>query len=626
VVIGTAGHVDHGKTALVKTLTGTDTDRWEEEKRRGITIDLGFAHLDLGDDTAASIVDVPGHEDFVRNMVAGATGIDVALMVIAADEGVMPQTLEHLSILEFLGVRSGVVAISKVDLVEADWLELVQTDVTERIGASSVRWEPPVCFSAQTGEGSEELRRALTRAAATAVEQSADDVFRMPVDRAFSIAGAGTVVTGTTWSGSVAVGEEVTVLPGGIRARVRSVEVHGEARDRAEPGRRTALALPGVDKTAAARGCVVVSGTVWQATSVVDVMLTLLPGSRTLTQRSRVRFHLGTAEVMARVTPAEDEIAQGATMAARLRTEQPIVARWGDRGVIRSYSPMRTIGGCIVVDPSPPRRPRRPRDLEARLVVEPVERVRQFVEAAGPDGLDVTELAIRVGIHPSQVQPVATQVGSLGAVRIGDRLVRQAAVDNAREECVTAVTAYHQERPLEPGMPRELLRAVTRTPGLADHVVTELSETGIVSIEAGIVRLAAFHPTLTPEERALTEAMLRALRDAGPRGCSEAELANLVRHKNTRNLAAFLVRERTAARVGQDRYYDPDSLERLRETVVRGIRERGQATPAELRNMTGLTRKYLIPILEWLDGAGYTVREGDARRLGPAAPAAGNGT
>src|SRR6266581_1508056 len=269
-VIGTAGHIDHGKTALVKALTGVDTDRWEEEKRRGITIDLGFAPLPLGDAIQASVVDVPGHEGFVRNMLAGATGIDVALLVIAADEGIMPQTEEHLAIVELLGVRRGIPVITKRDLVDVEWLELVRGEVSTRLEASRVRWDESIATSVVTGEGLADLRDALRRVAGDLVERPADDLFRLPIDRVFAVAGAGTVVTGSTWSGSVAVADAVQLLPLGREARVRSIEVHGESAARAVPGRRTALALVGVDKTELARGDVAVTGPGWHATGMLD--------------------------------------------------------------------------------------------------------------------------------------------------------------------------------------------------------------------------------------------------------------------------------------------------------------------------------------------------------------------
>ncbi len=620
VVIGTAGHVDHGKTALVKTLTGTDTDRWEEEKRRGITIDLGFAMLDLGGGFVASIVDVPGHEDFVRNMVAGATGIDVALLVVAADEGVMPQTEEHLAILEFLGVRSGVVAITKVDLSEPDWLELVESDVTERLAASSVGWEPAVRFSAVSGTGAEELMGALATAAARAMARSTDDLFRMPVDRVFSVAGAGTVVTGTTWSGSVGVGDEVQVLPGEGRSGVRSVEVHGEARERAEPGRRTALALRSLEKTDLARGAVVVADPAWRETGAVDAIVTLLDSApRPLTQRSRIRIHIGTAEVLARVTPAEGEIAPGQTGAVRLRLEKPLVTRWGDRGVVRSYSPMHTIGGCVVIDPWPPRRPRRPIDLQARAATDPVARTHALVALEDRRGVGVADLPVRLGIHPGAVGSAVDEVVKRGVLNIEGRLLPQAVVEASRRQLEEALAAYHEAHPLEPGMPRELLRAALDLPELAGHLEEGLAHEGWIVLEGGTARLASYEPSLSAKQRDWSARIGTVLADAGYQGQSPQELCEHVPQAEAVPLAEYLVRQGTAARVGRERYYDRDALERLREEIVDEVGRLGRAAPAELRARTGLTRKYLIPVLEWLDGAGFTVRDGDARRLGPAA-------
>jgi len=626
VVVGTAGHVDHGKTALVRALTGTDTDRWEEEKRRGITIDLGFARLPLTDDLIASIVDVPGHEDFVRNMVAGAAGVDVALLVIAADEGVMPQTVEHLAILEFLGVRSGVVALTKVDLVESDWFELVEADVVDRIADSSVHWESPVSFSATTGVGTEELKGALIQAAAQAVQRSADDLFRMPVDRVFSAAGAGTVVTGTTWSGTVATGDDVRVLPGESHARVRSVEVHGEARQQAEPGRRTALALPGVEKGDASRGCVVVTDTGWNETGTIDAMVTLLPEARALSQRSRLRLHLGTAEVMARVTPAADEVAPGGTAAVRLRLEQPVVARSGDRGVLRSYSPIRTIGGCVVVDPMPPQRPRRPQALPDRAVADPAARLAAFVALEGWTGLRLGDLPVRVGVHPSEVAEVVVKAGALGVVAVGDRLFSQAVLHEARRTTLEALEVHHRDRPLDPGMPRELLRSVLRNPDLSDHVWAELGGEGGVAADGGFIRLSSFRPAVSEKEERWVMAIRQALGDAGPHGRTVEELVEVAPQSSVRDLAEYLVRDGMAVRVGRDRFYSLEAARELRDAILEEVRERGRAMPAELRDKTGLTRKYLIPFLEWLDGTGHTIRDGDGRRLGPAAEAGDGGS
>ena len=620
VVIGTAGHVDHGKTALVQALTGVDTDRWEEEKRRGITIDLGFAPLDLGGGLQASVVDVPGHEDFVRNMVAGATGVDVALLVVAADEGVMPQTVEHLAILDFLGVQAGVVALTKADLADAEWLELVRADVTERLSRSAIAWEPPVAVSSVTGLGLDPLRTALRQAAGRARGRAAGDLFRLPVDRVFSLPGAGTVVTGTVWSGTVRVGEEVTLFPGSVRARVRSVEVHGRSQERATPGRRTALALVGLGREQARRGSVVVSHVGWRETASLDVLLTLLADARPLTQRSRVRLHLGTAEVVARIVPAGERIEPGAReVPARLRLDEPILARWGDRAVLRAVSPVTTVGGCWVVDPYPASRPRRPEGTLERGTRDPGDRVRAFVALAGALGVPVGDLTVRVGLSPEAAAGTLGAVGREGIVQAGDRLISGTAAVGARSLVLERLAAFHEEQPLLPGMPLEGFRKLVADPGLAAQVMAALEAEQVVVQERGMVRLAAHRPAIPAAYAQAAQAIRAGLADAGAEGWSAAEVAAQVAEAPAIEIAEFLVREGTAIRVGSDRYYDRLQLEGAARKVLGAIRSNGQITPSEVRDVLGLTRKYLIPILGWMDSVGLTVRVGDARRLGPAA-------
>jgi selenocysteine-specific elongation factor len=614
VVIGTAGHVDHGKTALVKALTGVDTDRWEEEKRRGITIDLGFASLDLAGGVGASVVDVPGHEDFVRNMVAGATGVDVALLVVAADEGVMPQTVEHAAILRFLDVRAGVVALTKADLVEQEWLDLVRADVEQRLADSPIKWERPVPVSSLTGQGLDQLRSALATAAHQARERETDDLFRLPVDRIFSLAGAGTVVTGTTWSGSVGVGDHVVVHPGAVRARVRSIEVHGQPRERASPGCRTALALVGLDRAAAGRGSVVVADQPWRATTALDVVVTLLPEARPLDQRSRIKLHLGTSEVPARIVPLGERIGPGATAeAARLRLEEPIVARWGDRGVLRATAPVTTIGGCVVVDPWPAPRPRRPVGAAARADRDPIERVRAFAAASGPRGLSVEDLPVRVGVHPRDLEAVLRGALRAGLVQAGSALIPQSTAAAARELAIGRLSAFHREHPLQSGMPLEAFRRLVGQGGLAAQLLHELAGEGVIAREGEVVRLSQHRAALSTEQAAAGAHVRAQLRAARFQGRTATELGA------DAPIAEFFVREGTAVRVGKDRYYDRRAIEEMVQTVLAAIQERGQVSPSELRAGLGLTRKHLIPILEWMDGQGLTVRVGDVRRAGRAA-------
>jgi selenocysteine-specific elongation factor len=619
VVIGTAGHVDHGKTALVKALTGVDTDRFPEEQKRGITIDIGFAPLDLGGEVRASVVDVPGHEDFIRNMVAGATGIDLALLVVAADEGVMPQTVEHLAILELLGVQVGAVAITKADLAEPDWLDLVRSDVEERLRRTSIAWEAPVPVSVINGRGIEQLRGTLAEGAARTANRARDDLFRMPVDRVFSLAGAGTVITGTTWSGSVKVGQQVSILPQGVSGRVRSVEVHGMRRDEAEPGRRTALALAGVERAEAGRGSVAVTDPAWRSTSTIDVRLSLLPDApRSITQRTRLRLHLGTAEVLARVTPAAGDIAPGESGIVRLRLEEPLVARWGDRGVIRAYSPVATIGGCVVVDPWPVQRPHRPIEDSARESADPPERIRSFAVNSGAEGIPVGDLPVRAGIHAGQVaEMVSRALETPDLRRVSDRIVPAAVLEAVREEALRSLSRYHAAHPLAPGMPLELLRQAIRSVTLGEYVLAELEQAGKIISGFGVARLADHAPVLDAKQEHRGAELLGSLTSAGTEGRTLQELDEVVRDGSAREIIEYYVRQGTAVRVGEDRYYERNVLDGLARRALVEIQRVEGATPAQLRDHLQLSRKYLIPLLEWLDLKGFTLRAGDARRVTP---------
>ena len=621
-VIGTAGHIDHGKTALVKALTGVDTDRWEEEKRRGITIDLGFAPLPLGDDVQASVVDVPGHEGFVRNMLAGATGIDVALLVIAADEGIMPQTEEHLAIVELLGVRRGIPVITKRDLVDAEWLELVQGEVAARLAASRVRWERAVAVSALTGEGLDELRGALGRVAADLVERPAADLFRLPIDRVFAVAGAGTVVTGSTWSGGVAVGESVRLLPLGRDVRVRSIEVHGESAARAVPGRRTALALVGVDKSELARGDVAVTGPGWHATGMLDAAVELLRGAhKPLASRTRVRVHLGTAEVLARVVQTR-AIGPGETGPARLVLETPLVARGGDRFVLRSFSPVTTIGGGVVLDPFPPQRTR----LRRRRIVPdqtPAQRLEALVVEAGLAGVATDTLAVRLGVAPRRVTTVIAEVGD-GLLALAEMLVASAAVTAEAARLAEVLRRHHKEHPLDPGMSLQALRA-TVGGGAASSpppaaVVDAVLEQGVrgrkLEIVESVARLPGWRPAFDARASGARDQVARRVAEAKWQVPTVAELERELPNAPVRAVLAHLAREGVVEQMDQERYAAAPALAEFRAVLEATLTELGSATPAELRDRLGLTRKYLIPLLEWADRRGVTRRTGDARVLG----------
>jgi selenocysteine-specific elongation factor len=464
------------------------------------------------------------------------------------------------------------------------------------------------------------LRAALRQAAARARERAAEDLFRLPVDRVFSLPGAGTVVTGTVWSGAVRVGEDVTLYPGGVHARVRSVEVHGRSQERATPGRRTALALVGLGRQQASRGSVVVSHPGWRETASLDVLLTLLPDARPLTQRSWVRLHLGTAEVLARVVPAGERIEPGAREElARLRLDGPILARWGDRAVLRAASPVTTVGGCWVVDPYPAARPRRPAGASERATRDPGDRVRGLVALAGAEGVPVADLTVRLGLTPEAAARILAAVAHDGIVQTGDRLIPATAAVGARSLVLERLAAFHQAQPLLPGMPLEAFRKLVADPGLAAQVLATLEAASVVVQEKGAVRLVEYRPTIPAAHARVAQAMRAGLAAAGPEGQSAAEVAAQAAGAPGVEIAEFLVREGTVIRVGSDRYYDRQQLEGAARKVLGAIRSRGQVTPSEVRDILELTRKYLIPILEWMDSVGLTVRAGDARRLGPAA-------
>lgn len=609
-IIGTAGHIDHGKSALIQALTGRPMDRLAEERRRGITIELNFAPIDLGRGLVAGVVDVPGHEDFVRTMVAGATGVDVALLVVAADEGIMPQTREHLAILEQLGVPAGVPVLTKADLVEPAWLEMLAEEVQSALESSPVRFGAVECVSVRTGEGIEPLRRTLRQLADEVSPRSAVDAFRMPIDRAFTVAGAGTVVTGTVWSGSVAAGATVRILPGDRAARVRTLEVHGGPTDRARPGTRTAVGLVGVDRAEIRRGDMLVTGELpWMETTALDVDVSLLPESpHALQARNRVWLHLGTAAVLARAHPRR-QLEPGQRGLVRLVCESPIVARGGDRFVLRSYSPVLTIGGGSVLDPTPPRRRVEwPEDLRS---ADAGRRARALL-LRHAEGLTSGQLALALG----------TPAGSIGdlfatddAVReSGDRWVLTRVLDEAKRRATERLAVYHGSHPTAPGMPAETLRREIRAPAwIAESAIAALTAEGRVVHDRGLLRSGDFSVHIAGGEAAVDRIV--ALVAAG--GLMAPDVSELERRTQQSDVNAVL---RVAAASGRVEAVSRDwylSREALEEFVagLRALGSAGEIRVGDLRERTGLSRKYLIPLLEWADRRGLTRRVGDVRRL-----------
>ena len=611
-IVGTAGHIDHGKTALVRALTGIDTDRLPEEKRRGITIDLGFAPLDLPNVGVAGVVDVPGHEAFVRTMLAGATGIDLALLVIAADEGVMPQTREHLAILGLLGIRGGVVALTKSDLVEPDWLDLVRLDVADVLAGTAMADAPMVATSVVTGAGLPALREALAAAAADVSARRDDDVFRMPIDRVFTIRGTGTVITGTVWSGSIGRDDVVRVMPDDKTVRVRGLQAHGTAIDRAKPGTRLAVALAGIDHDALTRGAVLVSEGGWHASRVLRADLTLLGNTvAALSPRASVRFHLGTTEVGARVVTPGGALSPGETKPGRVVLDAPVVVRAGDRFVIRGGSPVSTLGGGVVVDPHPAHRRARPwtaqhDSFDARLSLA--------LREAGGEGLGIADLPVRLGASPSDV--AACLERHRDVLRIGARIFDRAYRDELVSSLAEAVAQHHQRNPLDAGVLLQTIRArvVGRSELLDDAVRTAVISGHLETIENGLVRRTGWRPTLSNDQTDLKATLAGALRTAGPEPPSLGELS-AAHGPSVVPIIRMLEREGTIVPVESDRYYDAGALTALVDRLRNGMIGGREYTPSELRDVIGLSRKYLIPFLEYCDRRGITERRSTGRVL-----------
>jgi selenocysteine-specific elongation factor len=608
VIIGTAGHIDHGKSALVTALTGRQMDRLAEEKRRGITIDLNFAPLELAGLPPAGIVDVPGHEDFVRTMVAGASGIDLVLLVVDAAQGPQPQTWEHLAIVEQLGVARGIPVVTKADLADPEWLELVVEELVGRLATSPVRFEPPAIVSAVTGQGIAQLKDRLCVLLGEPAVAPPDDGFRMPVDRAFSIAGVGTVVTGTPWSGTLRIGDAVTLLPSGLGGRVRSLEAYGRSVEQAQPGARTAVGLAGIERGALHRGETLVDHRLpWRTTTAFDTLVELLPGTAPLRRQLRVRVHLGTAEILARVYPRV-ELAGGGRGMVRLALEQPILARGNDRFVLRSYSPVRTIGGGRILDPLPPRRASWP---EALAELDPTRRAAALVLRRSA-GVLAEELPLLLGEPAAAARRIGTAL--TGVESIGGRYLSAETIAGLRQAALAFVAAFHRKSPVERGVSLETLRRALKGPApVVSGVLDELLRTGELSSHEGLVALRGVTPQLGGKQE-LLEQVIQLLERAKLAPPTVAELETELGQPGLLPLLRQAAQQHRVVAVESDRYFAPASLEYFL-TVVRQLAAEQQITPSGVRDRLGLSRKFLIPLLEWADRTGVTRRVGDVRVL-----------
>jgi selenocysteine-specific elongation factor len=626
VIVGTAGHIDHGKTALVKALTGIDADRLEEEKRRGITIDIGFAHLELpapsGETLRLGFVDVPGHERFVRNMLAGIGGIDLVLLVIAADESIKPQTREHFDICRLLSVRRGITVLTKSDLVDPETLDVVRLEVEDFLRGTFLdsSHAPIVPVSSLTGAGMDDLKRALVRVASEVPARDSASLARLPIDRVFSMKGFGTVVTGTLISGSIHKEAELEVLPTAKRVRVRGIQVHGASSDQASAGQRTALNLASATTEELARGMTLAPPETFNATRRVDVQLSLLASAKPLKDRARVHFHSYTSETIATVVLYDKkQVAPGETALAQLRLSDFTLLLPGDRFIIRKFSPVITIGGGVVIENAPPSKVRDVAAYAAYLSSlakgSQPDAMRERVLLAGARGLSISEAVARTGWTSLQVATVASKLPEIS--RVHDFLIAKSALDVLRQKIIAALDSFHRQNPLVPGVSREELRGhfPEASPEIFAHALETTLKEKKIEFSGDLVRLAGQGVALKDEEAESQKIIKGAFASAGLKVPALKDvLAGLKLDKvRAQKIVTLLLRDKVLIKISEELVFHRDSLADLRKRLATEKIKSPKLDIARFKDLTGVTRKYAIPLLEYLDREHVTRRIGDER-------------
>ena len=626
IIIGTAGHVDHGKTALVKALTGIDADRLEEEKRRGITIDLGFAHMEIpepnGEVLRIGFVDVPGHERFVRNMLAGIGGIGLVLLIIAADESIKPQTREHFDILQLLGVQRGITVLTKSDAVDPDTLEVVRMEVEEFLRGTFLEAprSPIIAVSALTGAGLGELKQAILSAALTSRPRDSQALPLLPIDRVFSMKGFGTVVTGTLISGTIRQEQELEVFPTGRRVRVRGVQVHGAAAEAASAGQRTALNLSGASKEDLARGMVLAPQATFSATHRADVRLKLLTSApRPLKDRTRVHFHVHSAETVAEVVIAAKQADPGWEGFARLKFADPLLLLPGDHFIIRQFSPLITIGGGVVLDALPRGRKPVESDLQIFASGNPSSILLTRISRRHHDGASLPQLVAETGWIPKGIESSLAEVLKGGGVlRVGEVFMADAAWKELKARVVLALTDFHRTNPLVGGISKEQLRD---SAGTSDAVFNPLIQALVreknIELLGDIVRLPGHGVVMKDEESESKKKIEETFATAGLKVPALNEvLAGLkIDRSRAQKIVTLLLRDRTLVKVSDELVFHHQALQVLRSQLAQQKSKSAKIDVATFKEMTGISRKYAIPLLEYLDRERVTKRVGDAREI-----------
>jgi selenocysteine-specific elongation factor len=631
-IVGTAGHIDHGKSALVRALTGTDPDRLPEEKRRGITIDLGFADLQL-DNLRLGFVDVPGHERFVKNMLAGAHGVDVLALIIAADEGVMPQTREHFDICRLLGVRNGLIVITKSDLVEKEMLALVEAEAREMVAGSFLENAPVVAVSSKTGAGLDELKSRLTEIGKRVPPRSADFVTRLPIDRAFSMKGFGAVVTGTLISGTIKEGDDLELLPLAIKVRVRGLQVHGASVTEAHAGQRTAVNLGGVDTAQIERGMVLAPPGRLRPTQIVDAWIDVLPGApRGVRSRSRMRLHIGATEVLGRVRVLDEpaEIPAGGGGLAQLRLETPVVALHGDRFILRSYSPPQTVAGGVIIDPFAVKHRGKEmaqtrQTLRTLMEEDRVVKFRGFVSGSGERGLRLADIAAATGWNNNVLASfaAAAQAGKQ-VIDAGGVYLAPESFDRLSSTVLDELERHHKREPLARGMLRETLREKVfahSLPELFSAVVARLVGTRAVVAEKDIIRAGSHSVGLSEQDAQMSARIEQVYRDAGVEAPSIDDVmkragVTISQRTQARKILQLLVDSKKLARIQNEMFMHADVVEGLKVKLSNYASQhepQRQIDVPAFKELAGVSRKYAIPLLEYFDREQVTRRAGDKR-------------
>ncbi len=630
IILGTAGHIDHGKTSLIKAITGIDTDRLKEEKLRGITIELGFASIDLPGGQHIGIVDVPGHEKFVKNMVAGATGIDIVVMVIAADEGIMPQTREHMEICTLLGIKHGLVALTKLDLVDEEWLELATDDVKEFTRKTFLEDAPVIPLSSATGQGISDFIKILDEISLKIPQRSQTGLFRLPVDRIFSMKGFGTVITGTLIAGSVRVGDTVMIYPSLITSKVRGIQVHNKSQSTAEAGMRTAINFQGIEKASINRGDVVAYPGSLQSSYMLDVSFHFLQSNeKPIKTRTRVRFHAGTSEVLGNLILLDrDELVPGDTSIAQLRLDSPISLVKDDRFVIRSYSPIRTIGGGQILNPIP----RKHKRFKSEIVKElndlidqsPDEIISYHLNESGYSGISLSHLKVMTNLSEKLLKTSMQSLLSKKIIFQADKenkiYIHINALIKLEKDILDILSKYHQANPLKAGMPKEELKS--RLPAyiglkLSNLVLAQMIKDKSIIQEGDIIRLKDHKVSLKVDQAKIRKKILDIYKENGlqPPYFKEVVKNLNIDSKLAKDVLLHLVDEKFIIKVKEDLYFDAESVKSLKNRLLDFLKANNEITTPQFKDMTGASRKYVIPLLEYLDSNNITIRIGDIRRL-----------